>query len=151
MADMGRPSEYDPSYIAKADEYLALCVDEEFDWTKTDGDKTTSYEHRVRVKLPTIEGFARFLNVSRKSLYNWAEEHEDFLHTLEKIEVEQKERLIKYGLSGDYNPTIAKLILSANHNMREKSDMTSNDKPITGNTIVFKNFKDAEPGSPADS
>lgn len=126
----GRPSEFKENYIDKVDDYLELCEDIEYDWTRSDGVKSTSYEHRIKVKLPTIEGFAIFLGVSKKSLYNWAESYPQFLHALEKIEVEQKNRLIEKGLSGDYNPTIAKLILSANHGMREKTDVTTDNKPI---------------------
>jgi hypothetical protein len=39
----GRPSEYDSSYVDKAKEYLASCIDVQVD------DKT------LKVKLPTIE------------------------------------------------------------------------------------------------
>ena len=41
------------------------------------------------------------------------------------------------GLSGDYNSTIAKLILSTNHGMREGTDITSDNKPIAilGNAL----------------
>ena len=65
----------------------------------------------------------------------------DFLHALEKIENLQGKILQNKGLLGEFNPTITKLMLSANHGMREKSDITSDDKPIEGNTITFKNFK----------
>ncbi len=129
---IGRPTEYSEEYIAKVDEYLAQQVDEEYKRTKTESSASSSYEHRIRVKLPTVEGFARFLGVSKKSLYNWKDTHPDFLHALEKIEIEQKERLICYGLSGDYNSTIAKLILSANHGMNDKVPEISN-KSLTIN------------------
>lgn len=129
-ATKGRPNEYQEEYVKKVDEYLASCVDEEYDWTKTDGKLLTTFEHRVKVRLPTIEGFAIFIGVSKKSLYNWAAIHSDFLHALDKIETEQKQRLLEKGLAGEYNPTIAKLILSANHGMREKSDITTDGKSL---------------------
>lgn len=136
----GRPTEYKEEYIQKVDEYLESCVDEEWDWTKTDGDKSTSYEHRIKVKLPTIDGFAQFIDVPRRCLYDWKEKNEEFSHSLDKIVTEQKRRLLDRGLSGDYNPKIAALILSANHNMREKSDITTNDErlptPIYGGLSV---------------
>ncbi len=126
---MARPSEYLDEYVSKVDEYLLLHKDEEIDSKK------------LRVKLPTIEGFALFIGVSKKSLYNWSEEHPEFLHALGKIETEQKERLINSGLSGDYNSTIAKLILSANHGMSEKTetDITSKGEGITPILVKFIN------------
>lgn len=136
MAGKGRPTKYKKEYIAKIAEYLKTCVDEEFDWTKSTSDSSKgsseSWEHRIKVHLPSIEGFATYLNVDRNTIYNWADENKDFLRALEKIEVEQKKVVLAKGLSGDYNPTIAKLILSANHNMREKvdSDITSGGKPL---------------------
>ena len=66
-----------------------------------------------------------------------------------KIKQEQKERLADNGLAGKYNPTIAKLILSANHDMREKvdTDVTSKgDKiiPILPLNDVLRNNSDKE-------
>lgn len=128
----GRPSEYNLSYIGEVDVYLRTCYDEYNPVLTGVTPKGNEYygRERLKVNIPTIEGFAQHLGVSKKSLYNWAEKDIDFLHALEKIEDEQKKRLIAKGLSGEYNSTIAKLILSANHNMREKSDIESGGKPI---------------------
>lgn len=117
----GRPSEYDPSFVPKADEYLESCVDVE---------RKTDKGYAVIVRLPKLEGFARYLGVSRQTLHNWADAHPEFLDALERIKIEQKERLIDNGLSGDYNATIAKLVLSSDHDMREKSDTTTAGQPI---------------------
>lgn len=72
------------------------------------------------VKLPTIEGLAAFLNLERKTLYNWAEKHDEAKIALEKIKQIQLERLIDKGLGGNYNPTITKLLLSHNHGIKEE-------------------------------
>lgn len=144
----GRPTKYDRKYIQEAEEYLKKCIDEykmideykEADGIKvakednTKEFKTAKIKERrksiIKVKLPTIEGLALKLNVSRKTLYNWAEKHNAFLHTLEKIEREQKNRLLNKGLSGEYNSTIAKLILSSNHGMVERKDLTTDGKEL---------------------
>ena len=114
----GRPTEYKEEYIDAVDEYLSICKDEEKD------------NGKLKVSLPTIEGFAMFIDVSKRILYNWEQLHPQFLHALDKIRTEQQKRLLDKGLSGDYNSTIAKLILSSNHGMREKSDITTNDKDL---------------------
>jgi len=109
----GRPTKYDVSFCQRVDEYLA-----------TTGREQTS--------LPTYEGFAVFLGVTRKTLFNWAEKHKKFLHSLEKILTVQAKQLIDDGIYGgkEVNATIVKLMLQNNHGMRERKDITSGDKPI---------------------
>ena len=109
---------------------MRKCQDEETEFWKTRGDKSNSYDRVIKVKLPSIEGFSLHLGVATKTLYNWGDEHPEFLHALEKIKKEQQLRLMDKGLSGEYNSTIAKLILSANHGMREKSDITTDGKEL---------------------
>jgi hypothetical protein len=127
----GRPIEYSETILEQAQEYLDSCEDEEYDWTKTSGDKSTSYEHRITVKLPSIEGLARHLKVARSTIYEWESKYPEFSDILEDIRAEQAQRLIEKGLSGDYNSTISKLILTK-HGYSDKSetDVTSGGKPI---------------------
>lgn len=144
MSRDGRPTKYDRKFIAKADEYLKECHDKVYRFQKAMG-KTDGFERRVDVNLPTIEGFAVYLGVNKTTLYEWAKKHNkhpyDFSNALYRIKDEQRKRLTNKGLSGEYNPLIAKLILSSNHGMSEKSDLTSGGKPIKANTIVFADFK----------
>lgn len=114
----GRPTEYRPEYVVMVDHYLAEHED------------TVTEQGKLKVRLPTTDGFARYLGVARSSLYLWEKSHPEFSDSLDKIRNEQQERLLNMGLSGEYNPTIAKLVLSANHGMREKSDVTTNDKDL---------------------
>lgn len=133
----GRPSEYSPSFCEKVDEYLKENQDTWTEFHKTRGEKSDSYERIVKVKLPSFEGFARFIGKSHDALTDWAKENPEFGVALSKIKAEQKERLINEGLAGNYSPVISKLILSSDHGMREKSDLTSDDKPIgTAEAIV---------------
>ena len=127
----GRPSEYDPSFVKKVDEYLANAVD------KVIAIPGTGF--RTEVQLPKREGFAKYLGVTRQTLDNWSKEYPEFFDALERIDAEQKDRVINKGLSGDYNPTIAKLILSANHGMAEKSSQEISGKdggPIDSNLTI---------------
>jgi len=131
---VGRPTTYKEEYIQKVDEYLSTCQDEEFDWTKSTSSgkvDSESWEHRIKVHLPTLEGFAQFIGVNVDSLYEWRKTHKEFAESLGKILIEQKNRLISRGLSGDYNPTIAKLILASNHKMTDKVELSGDtDKPL---------------------
>lgn len=131
----GRPTKYDKKYISKIDMYLKICQDEEKQVVKQSSEKYEMFDNKLKVKLPTIDGFARFINIPKRTLYEWKDKHPDFSHSLDKIVTEQQERLINSGLSGEYNSTIAKLILSSNHGMREKSetDITTLGKAITWN------------------
>ena len=103
----GRPSKYKPEFCDKAEEYLQAHQD--------------AYGERLEVKLPTIDGFAIYLEVTKPTLYDWEKEYPEFSYALGLIRKEQKERCLNNGLSGSYNATIAKLILSSNHGMSEKS------------------------------
>lgn len=130
MAQEGRPTEYKEEFIAKVDEYLKICEDEEDEFHKTRGEKSDSYDRIIKAKLPTMYGFAKFIGVALSSVYLWKEKYPQFSEALEKVMEEQKERITNKAISGEYNPTIAKLILSSNHGMREGTDVTSGGKPI---------------------
>ena len=167
MAKVGRPTKYDEKYIKKVNDYLELNQDEDKQLLQLSSEKGyEKYENKLEVKLPTLGGFASFIETPERCIYDWRnagdnylklsqeekdklpnetkelrESQAEFSQSLQIIVKEQEKRLINKGLSGDYNPTIAKLILSSNHGMREKSDVTSDNKPIESNTIIFKEFK----------
>jgi len=82
------------------------------------------------------------LNVPRRTLYEWRDKHKDFSHSLEKIVTEQHKRLLDKGLSGEYNSTIAKLILSSNHGMSEKSESKVEHSGAINLTELFNQSKD---------
>jgi len=135
MAIRGRPTKYNFKKLDKlVDEYLATCIDE----YKTDKFPDGTVKTRLIVNLPTFEGFMIFTDIASTTFYEWKEKHKEFAESLNRILFRQKQELINKGTSGEYNSTIGKLILSANHGMREKSDVTSDDKPIQSNTIVVK-------------
>jgi hypothetical protein len=86
------------------------------------------------MKIPTVEGIALRLGVSRDTLYEWAKIHKEFSDTLGKLKMMQKEALIETGIFGgkEINQTIVALLLKVNHDMVEKTavDVTSGGKPI---------------------
>ena len=121
----GRPTEYNEDILTRANEYLKLCEDEEVEQEKKEGWIT----YKTKVRLPTIEGLARYLQISRDTLYAWEKKHAEFSYITEDLRLEQAEKLINGGLSGDYNPTISKVLMTK-HGYREGIDNTTNDKDI---------------------
>lgn len=142
----GRPSTYRKKYNQMVDDYLAQCQDKIGKMVKSKNEQRgyETYEHKLVVNLPTIEGFAQFINVPRRTVFDWRDEIPKFSHSLDKILNEQQKRLINSGLSGDYNSTIAKLILSSNHGMVERSDVTSKDEKLTTFADAVKQYSQSD-------
>lgn len=113
---MARPTDYTPELLERARQYIS----------DIDG-------------LPQVAGMARFLGVSRDTLYEWAKIHDEFSDIFENVKAAQEEMLIEKGLSGDFNSTITKLMLSK-HGYRESQDVTSDGKPlILPSALITKN------------
>lgn len=128
----GRPTTYDDTIIPKTEEYIKACFDEEDEFHTNRGLKSDGYQRLVRVRLPTIEGLAVILDVNKTTIYEWESSHPEFSNVLSKLRSVQANRLINEGLSGDYNPVIAKLLLMK-HGYAEKTetDITSKGDKIT--------------------
>lgn len=138
MAKRGRPTKYYDGLIAKVDEYLATCVDTEREFHKTRGEKSDTYERIKQVNLPKIEGFSSYIDVHVDTINQWEKDYPIFSEALDKIRKEQHNRLIDGAISGEYNPVIAKLMLSSNHGYSEKSrvDHTTKDEKISNETVI---------------
>lgn len=111
--DGGRPTKLTSELLAKAREYLDTCRDE------------MTEQGKLSVQLPSIAGLARFLNVGRRSIYDWqtndSEANKEFSHICEEVMAEQEKRLTGNGLAGTYNPTITKLLLTK-HGYSDKQE-----------------------------
>lgn len=131
---MGRPSKFAES-LAKAKEYLM-----------------GGYE-TVGDVIPSVAGLACYLGVSRKTIYNYGEQSEEFLHTLDGIGAMQENKLINKGLTGDFNSAITKLML-ANHGYSDKQqvDHQSSDGSMTpkGLNDFYADIGKAKPQSSAE-
>jgi len=124
-----RPTDYTEKIVTRAQKYLDSCVDSIEEYHKTRGEKSDSYERIVRVKIPTIEGLASYLKISKDTVYAWEKIHKEFSYVIDDLRSIQADRLINNGMSGDYNPTIAKVLLTK-HGYREGIDQTTNDKDL---------------------
>ena len=140
---IGRPTEYSEEILEKAREYLDSCQDETERVVDMENEEKgyQKYKNKLVVNLPSVAGLALYLHVARKTIYNWADEHEDFLHILEDILAEQEKRLIENGLSGDYNPQITKLVLGK-HGYHDKQDVDQNIKGSISLTDLFNKAKE---------
>lgn len=142
----GRPPKYGDEMLDRANEYIDACVDMDRDPDETMEPQahggSLMRRKNLKVRLPSKGGLAAYLGVARDTLYDWASKYEDFSYVMERLGAIQEQRLIDNGLSGDYNPTIAKVLLTK-HGYREGIDQTSDDKQIQGVIYLPKKNEDA--------
>jgi DNA-packaging protein gp3 len=123
----GRPTKYDPSFIAVAEEYMESCGGEQ-------------------MELPTIEGLAIRIGVDDETLLEWAKRYVGFSAALKEIRHRQKNQLINDGMYGgkEVNATMAIFLLKANHKMVETThtDITSNGQTLPPLVVIDTNEKD---------
>lgn len=119
----GRPTKYSDEMLALAEGYLESDT-----------------------LAPNIAELSRVLDVSRSTLYKWAEEHDDFSDMLERILAEQERRLISGGLSGKMNATITKLML-AKHGYHDKQDNTHASPDGGPVQVIERRIVKANPGN----
>lgn len=106
----GRPTDYSQEILAEAMNYVQQYANDEIK------DKV------LKVNLPTIEGLALYLEISRSTLYLWQKEHKEFSDIIEILQQKQAQALINNALSGSYNPTIAKVLLTK-HGYTDKQEI----------------------------
>jgi hypothetical protein len=106
----GRPTSYSEQILEDSWNYV-----KEFANDSGKGDT-------FKVQLPSIEGLALYLEISRSTLYLWQQEHKEFSDIIEVLQQKQAQVLINNGLSGAYNPTIAKVLLTK-HGYTDKTEV----------------------------
>jgi len=136
----GRPPKYSKEILDKTREYIDLCTDgyEVIERPKIENgiDKGTELFRKEKIKIPTIEGLAFFLKIHKDTIYEWRKEvdKKEFSELIEDLLAKQADQLINKGLSGDYSPVIAKVLLTK-HGYADKieTDVTSQgEKILTG-------------------
>lgn len=113
---MARPTKLTPEILAKAKTYLP--------WVKAhpfpDGTD----------RPPKLVSLSLFLGVDRNTITNWRKENPDFNDICAEITSAYEEVLVDNGLIGKYQPRVTTFLLSADHDKREKSDVTSEGKAL---------------------
>lgn len=111
---VGRPKKLTPELMEEARKYLS------------------EMDISIHTLLPTIEGLAIALHISRDTVYEWEKENKDFSDIVNQLRADQGQKLIQNALLGKYNATIAKLILSGKHGYVEKTetDVTTNGESL---------------------
>lgn len=139
---LGRPTKYGDEMLQRTKEYIASCEEEhEVRYRPKLGDKgeilNEPYIH-YNPKIPTIEGLAYELKVNKTTIYEWENAFEIFSNVIDELRNKQASQLVNKGLSGQYNSTIAKVLLTK-HGYREGADLTTNDRdlptPILGGIL----------------
>jgi len=92
---IGRPSLYTPALLKRARGYL----------------RNFGRDGSV---IPSHRGLARYLNISRDTLYDWRRQEDkwEFSFIMERVMLVQHELLVSNGLSGKFNANITKLLLT---------------------------------------
>jgi hypothetical protein len=150
-SNSGTHTKFKAEFIKKIDEYLISQQD-------IYNDKKELQE----VKLPTIKHFLSLIDIEEATLSSWREkikkyqlltEEEKqkitakkrkilenkiiFVKSLEKIKVEQEQRVLNASLCNKYNSTIAKLVLH-NHGYSEKQEVKQENTGQVDNNINIK-------------
>ena len=111
--NLGRPSKYNEEIQAKADEYV-------------------NNFRKFGDVVPTIASLALHLDVTYKTIYNWAtEENPNFLHTYNRLMMLQHKSLVNGGLAGGFNPAVTKMMMTQHgYSDKQEIDHTTNGKDI---------------------
>lgn len=122
----GQPTKYNETIVGKLQQYVSSCG-------------------REATELPTIEGFANYIDVDADTIGNWGDAFPEFFGAIKKLKDKQKNQLINDGLYGgkEVNQAMAIFLLKANHGMVETSRMEvtgENGGPIQYKIITGRGF-----------
>ncbi len=96
-------------------------------------DKADTYLNEYESAIPSVAGLSLFLGCARASIYKWQGENERFSDILGDILATQEQLLLSNGLTGDFNATIAKLVLGKHgYSDKQETELSGNpDKPLS--------------------
>lgn len=107
---MGRPTSYKPEYCDELIEYfeshILYTTEVKEKGTRKGGGEYTIYE-KIANDYPTLNDFAKKINVSRSSINEWDKHHPEFSAALKEAKELQANILVNGGLKGVYVPSVA--------------------------------------------
>ncbi len=106
---VGRPTNYNPKYCQMVIEHMASGLSK--------------------------EAFCGAIGIAKQTLYNWMRGHKEFLDAVHIGEAKslyfwEKKGIEGMWLGGKFNFIVWKFNIQNRHGWKEKSDITSDDKPI---------------------
>ena len=143
-----RPTKYEWEItLNKVQEYLEWCVDtyeeipvqnmvttKDLPQGETLNEKKVTTRYRLKVGLPTIEGLCEYLNVRKATIYTWEQNYSEFLNHTNELREKQAQKLMQNSISWDYNPAIAKVLLSGHgYNERIVNENNNKNEDVTWN------------------
>lgn len=94
--EWGRPTLYKDDYPDKLRAYFEVPL-------RGDGGKATD--------MPTLAGFAASIGVAYQTIKKWRDSYPDFAEAYDACKAKTLDRLIKFGLTGDYSGNFAKFLM----------------------------------------
>jgi hypothetical protein len=124
---VGRPTKYKKEYCQKIIEYFNVPAYKEVIEQKM---SASGAVEDIRVIKPndlrTLEGFAvHICGVCMDTLKEWRDTHPEFSSAYKKAKDMQKNMIASHAMSGGYNASFAKFMLVNNHDMKDKSEVVS--------------------------
>ncbi len=145
---MARPSTYDPIYCDQIIEYfeekasedtreLAPTITEEIGYdSKGEKSSRKAEVRRICAELPTLQGFARSIGVSTKTLTKWAADYEEFGDAHARAKDIQQQLLVDRGLTRQYDSAAFVFVMQNISDWRARIDTKAE------NRFVDKDGKD---------
>lgn len=124
--DAGRPTKYNDEILEKANHYIAN-------------------HQKYGDPVPTVEGLACELDVSRSTVYLWGEAHAGFSDILKRLMTHQGRKLLAGGLTGEFNAPFAKMMATKHgYSDRIEQDISSSDGTMRPTVIEVVGVKPSE-------
>ena len=111
---MARPTDYTTELLEKAKNYL-------IEW-----ENTPRAERRA---IPQVADLAKHLGIARSTVYEWAKTYPEFSDIIEETLATQEGELVDGTLTGRFNSTAGKLMLTK-HGYTDKQDITTDGKAL---------------------
>lgn len=87
--------------------------------------------------IPTLDKLAILIGTNVNTMNDWANKHDDFSAALERVKMQQKCQLITGSLTNSLNAQISKMLLSANHQLSERSEQHMTSDGSLGPTHII--------------